>query len=75
MKSAHFKIYRGRTSKWRFTLVAKNGEVVVTSELYTTKAKCLKGIHAVMDATHDASNLSASPYGEIRIVDTTETSA
>ena len=31
----------------KFDLAATNGEVIVTSEVYTTKAACLKGVESV----------------------------
>jgi hypothetical protein len=46
-KGARFEIRRGRTGAFRFVLIASNGEVLATSENYTTKAKCQKGIAAV----------------------------
>jgi uncharacterized protein YegP (UPF0339 family) len=33
---------------YKFDLKAHNGEIVATSEVYTTKAACLKGIQSVM---------------------------
>ena len=48
----HFQLRRGRNSAWRFVLVAGNNEIIATSENYTTKAKAVKGIAAVMAATH-----------------------
>jgi len=73
MIEAHFKIHRGRTGKWRFNLIAVNGEIVATSEHYTTKAKCIKGIHAVAEAAHLAGGRTTSPHCDILIVDTTKT--
>ena len=33
---------------FKFDLKATNGEVVATSEVYTTKAACMKGIHSII---------------------------
>ena len=42
-----FVIKKGRTGQFRFSLVGRNGQIVATSETYTTKASCLNGIKAV----------------------------
>jgi uncharacterized protein YegP (UPF0339 family) len=60
-----FEIRKGRTGAFRFVLIAKNGEVLATSENYTTKAKCHKGINAVIDL------LLGLPTALPPIVDTT----
>ena len=42
-----FVIKKGRSGQFRFSLVGRNGQIVATSETYTTKAACLNGIKAV----------------------------
>ena len=42
-----FVIKKGRTGQFRFSLVGRNGQIVATSETYTTKASCMNGIKAV----------------------------
>jgi uncharacterized protein YegP (UPF0339 family) len=37
----------GSTGKYRFNLVATNGQVIATSEAYESKASALKGIESV----------------------------
>ena len=49
-----FVIKKGRTGQFRFSLVGRNGQVVATSETYTTKASCLGGIKAVKTLAADA---------------------
>jgi uncharacterized protein YegP (UPF0339 family) len=44
---AKFVVKKGTTGKYRFNLVATNGQVVATSEAYETKAKCLAGVESV----------------------------
>ena len=42
-----FEIYTGAGGKYRFRLKAANGEIIATSEAYTTKAACMNGIQSV----------------------------
>jgi len=42
-----FEIKLAADKQYYFILKAKNGEVIVTSEMYTTKAMCKKGIKSV----------------------------
>ncbi len=42
-----FVVKKGSTGKFRFKLVASNGEVIATSELYNSKASAMKGIESV----------------------------
>jgi uncharacterized protein YegP (UPF0339 family) len=45
--AAKFVLKRGSTGKYRFNLVATNGQVIATSEAYESKASALKGIESV----------------------------
>ena len=47
MASGKFVIKKGRTGQFRFSLVGRNGQIVATSESYTTKASCMNSIKAV----------------------------
>ena len=49
-----FVIKKGRTGQFRFSLVGRNGQIVATSETYTTKASCMGGIKAVKTLAADA---------------------
>lgn len=42
-----FQIYRDNRGEFRFRLKAMNGEIVLTSEGYSTKANCVKAIASV----------------------------
>lgn len=42
-----FEIFRDVSGKFRFRLKAPNGEIISTSEAYTTKDACKNGIAAV----------------------------
>ena len=51
-----FVIKRGTSGQYHFNLVSTNGQVVATSQRYTTKESCKEGIAAVKQlaakATH-----------------------
>jgi uncharacterized protein YegP (UPF0339 family) len=44
---AKFVLKKGSTGKYRFNLVATNGQIIATSEAYESKASALKGIESV----------------------------
>lgn len=44
---AKFEVYKDKAEEWRFNLVAPNGEVIASSEGYTSKDNCLKGVESV----------------------------
>jgi uncharacterized protein YegP (UPF0339 family) len=44
---AHFEIYRDHAGEWRFRLRADNGEIVATSEGYTSIDSAFEGIDVV----------------------------
>ncbi len=45
--AAKFVVKKGSTGKFRFNLVASNGEIIATSEAYNSKASAMKGIESV----------------------------
>jgi len=45
--SAKFEIKKDKGGQFRFNLKAGNGEIIATSEAYTTKAGCKNGIESV----------------------------
>ena len=49
-----FVVKKGSTGKYRFNLVATNGQVILTSEAYESKAKCLNGVRSVAKLAADA---------------------
>lgn len=49
-----FVVKKGTTGKFRFTLVARNGQVIATSETYNTKAAAMNGIKAVQSTAAGA---------------------
>lgn len=42
-----FEINKAKNGQFYFTLKAPNNEIIATSEMYTTKQNCEKGIDAV----------------------------
>ena len=42
-----FEIKAGRTGKFRFNLKASNGQIILSSEAYDTRAAAVKGITSV----------------------------
>jgi len=52
---AKFEVYQsGKTNEFRFRLKADNGQIILSSEGYTTKASCLNGIESVKKNSADA---------------------
>ncbi len=45
--AAKFVVKKGSTGKFRFNLVASNGEIIATSEAYNSKASAMKGVESV----------------------------
>lgn len=49
-----FVVKKGSSGKFRFNLVSTNGQVVLTSEAYDSKAKCMNGVKSVQKLAADA---------------------
>ncbi len=49
-----FVIKKGPTGKFRFNLLASNGQVVATSETYSSKAAPMNGVRSVQKLAADA---------------------
>ena len=47
LKNPKYEIYADKTGEFRFRLRAKNGQIILTSEGYGTKASCKNGIDAI----------------------------
>ena len=45
--AAKFEIKKDKSGQYRFNLKAGNGEIIATSEAYTTKAAAKNGIESV----------------------------
>lgn len=48
LKHPKFEIYKDKGSKFRFRLLAHNGQEVLASQPYTAKASCRNGINSVI---------------------------
>ncbi len=49
-----FEMYKDKAGEFRFRLKARNGEIIATSEGYTTKAACENGIESVQKNAPEA---------------------
>lgn len=54
MAAGKFVVKKGRSGKFHFNLLATNGQVVASSEMYESKAAALKGIASVRRLAADA---------------------
>lgn len=45
--AAKFVVYHDKAKKFRFRLVAPNGEIIAVGEAYESKASCLNGINSI----------------------------
>lgn len=54
VKHPKYELYTDKGGEYRFRLKAKNGEIIATSEGYTTKAACENGIDSVKKNAPDA---------------------
>lgn len=52
--AAKFEIYKDKKGEYRFRFKSANGEIVASSEGYTQKSNCLKGINAIKRSAPDA---------------------
>ena len=49
-----FVVTKGRTGRFGFSLVGRDGRTVATGGTYTTKASCMNGLEAVRTLAADA---------------------
>jgi uncharacterized protein YegP (UPF0339 family) len=58
---AKFEVYQsGKNNEFRFRLKAANGQTILSSESYTTKASCLNGIESVKKNAADPKRVTQS---------------
>ena len=67
MKNPKFEIHEAVNNEFYFVLRAANGEIITTSETYTTKQNCIKGVNAVIEVV-----LDMSVDDDLRIADLTK---
>lgn len=58
MKNPKFIIHPSKDNQFYFTLQAVNGQVLVTSETYTTKQSCLNGISSLCTNVYNTTFLT-----------------
>lgn len=66
---AKFEVYQsGAKNEYRFRLVASNGQTILSSEGYNTKASCMNGIESVKKNSQSEKMFekSVTPSGEFR---------
>ena len=54
VKNPKFELYKDKNGAFRFRLRARNGEIILNSSSYTTKASCKNGIASVIKNAPDA---------------------
>jgi hypothetical protein len=56
---AKFEVYQsGKNKEFRFRLKADNGQIILSSEGYTSKASCMNGIESVKKNAGDVKRFS-----------------
>ncbi len=66
---AKFEVYQsGKEKEYRFRLVASNGQNILSSEGYNSKAACLNGIESVRKNSTDPARFvkTTTPAGQYR---------
>jgi uncharacterized protein YegP (UPF0339 family) len=63
-----FECYKDKAGEYRFRLVASNGETILSSEGYKSKASCTNGIASVQKncANPDRFDMKKTPSGKYR---------
>ncbi len=67
---AKFEIKKSKNEKFYFNLCAANGETILTSQMYASKATCMKGIRSVQVNSQEEGRFEAkkSTSGKDRFV-------
>lgn len=60
---SRFIIKNGSNGHFYFVLTAKNGQVILTSQSYTTKAACIRGVESVKTNASDVNNFEKNISG------------
>ena len=53
MENPKFTVFTGKDDQFYFRLTARNGEIILSSEGYTSKSGCMNGIDAVKENVSD----------------------
>tara|TARA_Y100001970_G_scaffold56655_1_gene71740 strand:- start:77 stop:391 length:315 start_codon:yes stop_codon:yes gene_type:complete len=54
-----FQIYKDKSGKHRFRLKAKNGENIISSQAYASRATCMNGIKSVAKHASEKANFKS----------------
>jgi len=58
-----FVIYKDKSKKFRFRLLATNGEIIASGEAYESKAACMKGVASIQKNAPDAKIIDETDEG------------
>jgi len=58
---AKFEMYQDKAGKFRFRLVAPNGEIIAASEAYESKEGCKDGIDSIRTHASKAETVDLTP--------------
>jgi len=64
--AAKFTIYKDKSNKFRFRLIATNGEIIAVGEAYNTKAACLNGVKSIRKNAPDAVLIDETVPGAVK---------
>ncbi|HBG65715.1 MAG TPA: hypothetical protein DDW78_04530 [Treponema sp.] len=65
--ASKYVIEKAKNGGFKFNLVAANGEIIATSQVYTTKTACKKGIACVQNiAECDVEDQTVEGYEELK---------
>lgn len=67
--SARIEVYRDAARKWRFRVVAGNGEIVAVSEAYNTKNSACLGVKAMTTAVVETMTDSTETLVSFTVID------
>jgi uncharacterized protein YegP (UPF0339 family) len=67
MKNPKFEIFSGKSDKYYFRQKAKNGQIILSSQSYSSKAGCKNGIESVKNNATDINNFDVSEAKDGRV--------
>ena len=67
MSGARVQVESGATGQFRFNVYAANGQIVLSSESYTTDAAAFNGAFAVQDAASNSANFTVTTAADGRV--------
>ena len=67
MKHPKFEIFSGKSDKYYFRQKAKNGQIILSSQPYSSKAGCQNGIESVKNNATDINKFEISEAKDGRV--------